>query len=412
MAGLRLKTTLATGFGQVGVPDVTLHVSRDGGRTFRETGAVPKPSTAQYTADPSVVFDRSGRLFVGYLVSGSDRDDGIFVVRSDDVGDSWAGPATRVARESRSAQGCTGHDKPYVAIGRRPPSAPRASAAEWVYVAWHTVFWAGADCTQQTPDVHAMLSRSADGGRTFSPPNALSADMPSMGAIPAVGPDGTVHVTEVFEGKESCLGSYTVDVGVKSSRDGGASFRATHALTTCMAGSPAPSAGLYYTHSLPTIAVSPRTGAVVVASVHRDGADDAVVVRAMDGRGGAWVERSRIPRLPGIVQELPWLAYSPSGRLVALYLGQAPGGLYDAYLVSSRDEGRTWTEPVRVSSLPSVGNVRSFADTWSLGHYLGLAVGTDEIAHPVWPDIRSTEGSMVNLWTRRVALVQAAPSRR
>ena len=87
--------------------------------------------------------------------------------------------------------------------------------------------------------------------------------------------------------------------------------------------------------------------------------------------------------------------------------GTPTGGLYDAYLTWSSDDGRSWSEPMKLSSVPSNGNVRSFADAWSIGHYLGLAVGRDEVAHPVWPDIRPGEASMVNIWTRPVPLRRA-----
>lgn len=403
VALLRMRTTYATGFGQAAVPDVALHLSRDGGRTFTETGVVPRPRGTSYTADPSVAFDSRGRAYVGYLASAPNTEAGIFVVRSDDGGRTWPTTATRVARETVTEESCVGHDKPYLAVGRAPARAPRGTDREWVYVSWHTNAYSDPGCeTPAATNIRPMFARSTDGGRTFSTPVELS-DTMSFAAIPAVARDGTLRVVYLESGHRSCPQSFPSEVTVLTSRDGGRTFAREAAMDVCFALPGTPTGGLYYAQSLPSIAVNPRTGGVVVSSVHRDGAADVVAVAGSDGRGG-WQERAPIPRPPHILQELPWLAYSPSGKLAAVYLGQLPGGLYDAYLAWSADDGRSWSEPVKLTSVPSVGNLRSFADQWSLGHYLGLAIGRDEVAHPVWPDIRPTEASMVNIWTRPVPL--------
>jgi len=398
---MRMRTTYQTGFGQVGVPDVELHLSTDGGRRFTRTGIVPRPKDTNYTGDPSVAFDSRGRAYVSYLASARNTEAGLFMVRSDDGGHTWPTTATRVAREIIGEDGCVGHDKPYVAVG--PPPGRRRGLPDAVYVTWHTNTYADPECTQPTaPNIRPMFARSTDGGRTFSPPVELS-DQMSFAAIPAVAPDGTLRVVYLGSGTRSCPQSYPSEVRVMTSRDGGQSFTEHVATEVCFALPGTPTGGLYYANSLPTIAINPRTGSVTVASVHRDAVTDAVVVAGSD-RGGPWAPRAAIPRPPGILQELPWLAYAPSGKLAAAYLGQAPGGVYDAYLAWSADDGRTWSEPAKLTSTPSLGNVRSFADAWSLGHYLGLAVGRDDVAHPVWPDIRPGEPTMVNIWTRPVPL--------
>ena len=403
IAVMRMRTTLQTGFGQVGLPEVELHLSRDGGRTFSRTGVVPKPQDTNYTGDPSVAFDSRGRAYVGYLASASNTEGGIFVVRSDDGGQTWPARATRVARKVITEESCTAHDKPYIGVGRAPRNAPRGTAREWVYVAWHTNAYSDAECSKSAPaDYRPMFARSTDGGRSFSTPVHLT-DRNSIAAIPAVGPDGTLHVVHLDAGDISCPQSYAAQVNVQMSRDGGRTFRESAAMDVCFALPGTPTGGVYFSQSLPSIAVNPRTGAVVVSSVHRDGPADVVTVAGSDGRGG-WAARAPVPRPPEIIQELPWLAYSPSGKLAAVYLGQLPGGLYDAYLAWSSDDGRTWSTPTKLTTVPSVGNLRSFADTWSLGHYLGLAIGRDDVAHPVWPDIRVGEASMVNIWTRPIPL--------
>ena len=405
VAALHYRTQYQTGFGRLSAPDVALFLSRDGGRTFRQTGIVPRPPKTSYTADPSVAFDSRGRAYVGYLASAPNTEAGLFVVRSDDGGETWPKTATRVARETVTEDSCFGHDKPYLTVGPAPRRAPRGTERDWVYISWHINAYSDAECAQIDAEAsRAMFARSTDGGRTFSPPVELN-DRKSWAATPAVAPDGTLHVAHLVPGGTmSCPQSWPETVVVATSRDGGASFTYTDAMEICYVLPGTPTGGIYYANSLPTIAVNPRTGAAVVASVHRDGAADVVLVAGSDGRGGRWERRTPIPRPLEVIQELPWLAYSPSGRLAAVFLGQLPGGLYDAYLAWSRDDGRTWSVPTKLTSLPSVGNLRSFADQWSLGHYLGLAVGRDEVAHPVWPDIRPGEASMVNIWTRPVPL--------
>lgn len=390
VAAMEMRSSLQTGYGQVGLPSVVLWRSTDGGASYARLGAVPLPNGTRYTADPSVAFDTRGRAYVGYLASSDTTDQGIFVVRSDDGGGTWPTAATRVARKTIGPDGCVAHDKPYLAAG----------PADAVYVSWHTNAYSDAACTQAAP-YSVLFARSADAGRTWSRPVTLASAGDPVGATPAVAPDGTLHVAYVGRG-ESCDVTDPVQVWVATSRDRGRTFRHAKALEQCFAGvAGRTDAGLWNQHSHPTIAVDPRTGAVAVASSGATATGQPVSVRVSRDRGATWQPAASVAG-PADVQAMPVLSW---GRHLALaYLQAGPGGTYTAVLRTSEDAGRSWTGASALSSLPSYGNLRPLhADTWSIGHYLGLAAGRDGRFHAAWPDVRpQAPPSQVNVWVRSV----------
>lgn len=392
VAAMEFKSFFQTGYGQIGLPSVVLWRSSDGGTSYARVGAVPMPPGTRYTGDPSVAFDGAGRAYAAYLGSSDTTDGGLFMVRSDDGGRTWPATATRVARKIIGPDGCIAHDKPYLATG------PRNA----VYVAWHTNAYHDAACTEAAP-YEVWFARSGDAGRTWSRPLVLADEGDPVGATPAVAPDGTVHVAYVRRGT-SCDGTDPVEIRVATSRDGGRSFAHARAFGQCFAGIPGRTdAGLWTQHSHPTIAVDPRTGAVAVASSGATATGQPVTVAVSRDRGRTW-QRGGSVAGPADVQAMPVLSW---GRTLAVqYLLGRPGGVYDAVLRSSDDGGRTWSAARTLTSLPSEGNLRPFhVDTWSIGHYLGLAVGPDGVAHAAWPDVRpQAPPSQVNVWVRSVRL--------
>ncbi len=180
-------------------------ISHDAGRTW-SSSRVPRPDgDAGFSADPLVFFNTDGSvLFAGLsgpqtyadfldsrdvsrrsaptieqhlagmranasAIPGLLRGDTITVSRSEDGGRTFT--STLIA-------GSPGGDKPAVAVDRSATS-PFAGS---VYVLWGDM----------SPSLRVV--RSADGGRTFTPPAVLDCWGPSQGSQLAVRPDGTVHV--------------------------------------------------------------------------------------------------------------------------------------------------------------------------------------------------------------------------
>ena len=205
---------------------------------------------------------------------------------------------------------------------------------------------------------------SADGGVTWglpigSPDAAGRASLLGSfapGVQPVVRPDGMIVIPYYDEAKISAI----------RSTDGGATY-STAALI-------APAR--YRIHStlraapLP-VAEADASGAVYVAWTdcsRRPGCsrNDVLVARSSDGV--SWSAPVRVPT-GSADAELPGLAADPTspGRLALAYYTLTSAGL-DAWFVSSRNAGATWTKPQRLSA-------RSVSLNWIAATDSGVMVG-------------------------------------
>ena len=149
--------------------------STDGGTTWTKLESSPSPPsypfclmTNSHTFQGKVEWGRDGALYYG--LDGWDTQDAprrsVFLSRSEDFGDTW----TPVPVDD--ARGTEGADQ----FDNRPlsslPVDRKSGNRDAVYLAWRRQFPG-----QTTPNAKAnaaMVSVSADGGRTFSPPFDLS----------------------------------------------------------------------------------------------------------------------------------------------------------------------------------------------------------------------------------------------
>ena len=395
-----------------GGPVVVTHLSTDGGATFRQTSVVPLPTTDSYSADPSVAYDSRGRAYVGYLGSpsggsGNYQGGGLYVARSNDGGKTWPETPIRAVAAEYEDGYCTGTDKPYLAVG----PAPRRKGnrhAQWIYLSWQELRSEGDECSfGPTASIRSriMFTRSRDGGKTFTEPVGITPLGLDFGSMPRVGPDGAVYVSYLHPaGSASCprASGGALQVVVARSTDGGTTFEKSTVSTTCSSGAVG-RGGVQIANSIPSMDIDAATGSVALSWTFTiDETRHAIATRVSRDGGRTWTEGAVV----GDITEStfsPWLAYEPGGTLSMLYLSELPGGLYDAYLVTSRDDGITWGDPIKLTSSPSFG-----AGVWggfSIGHYMGLDVGANRVAHPMWTDIRTPYPvANQNIWTRSVEI--------
>lgn len=151
------------------------YASQNGGKSFSQ-GNVPLLSPYATGADPTVAVAASGTIFFSYLGETpaycSSGHSAVLLSRSFDHGRSFGTP---VLIDANAAD-----DKPSMAV----ESEPRAPAHLFVvWTRWHNV---GSDI---------WLSRSLDGGRSFSRPIMLySSKLDNFGPTPVVGPGHRLYV--------------------------------------------------------------------------------------------------------------------------------------------------------------------------------------------------------------------------
>lgn len=381
--------------------------SKDGGRTFGTPRMMPAPPEAQREADASVGFDSRGTAFVGYLVYNPRPTDvgGIYVARSSDGATGWK--TTKVASNSLEPKshegvhvGCVFQDKSYLTVDTsKDPLTQRPR--NWVYITWQEINYADGQCTEFALE-RIMVARSTDGGRTFQAPVQISAPKKpfDFGAMPYVAPSGDLYVAYVSLGSSTCA-QYSLDIKLARSTNGGRTFaHSTAAPGICGVSRPSRTGSLYRQNSLPSLTIHPKDGTLAIAWANDDGPNQSIRIRTSRDQGRSWIDAGSISPLPGILQ-FPWLAYSPDGKILAVtYIDHVAGGVFDAYLAFSKDDARTWSEPMRLSTASSQAHAAGF-----IGDYNGMAIGRDGVAHPVWTDIRtpSPVGAQ-NIWTRPVKL--------
>ncbi|GAA2636350.1 sialidase family protein [Actinomadura fulvescens] len=308
---------------------VVLAVTRDGGRTWKRS-VVPGLTRCSggrydYVDDPMATFTRDGGLVVTGGVTMADHSSSAAVsARSDDGGRTWSGVSV-ILEEADPLRGG-------VASG---PAVPDPRDADVMYVAGPR-FPAAA----RTRNL-GWISRSTDGGRTWQPPRVVvEADEGTMvtGHRLTVLRDGTlldVHTHIRFRGGPG-LSEYTLQAA--RSTDRGRTWSAPQKIAEMKTkiAIQDPETGDHVSHTtslLSDVALDPRTGRLYVA----------------------WQDaRFNGDRVDGIA------------------------------LASSRDGGRTWSEPVKVNRTPTtapIANQQAFTVSAEVGRDGTLAVSYSDFRH-------------------------------
>ena len=275
----------------------TVVYSVDGGNTF-STADLPPVEGWRGGGDVSITFDSKGHAYLStlhfeklgstsYWAHGAGKN-GIFVRRSLDGGKSWEKTATPVKLyEGGDPNSSHMEDMPRIFADTNP----RSPYAGNLYVGW--IEW-------QLEQSVMLFARSTDGGKSFSSPMRISthAGLPRddngglVGFVGVVASDGTIYA----------IWNDGSTITFTQSHDGGQSF-------------------------------APSRVAVEVAPPYFGGAGGIPGV-------------SRVMGFPQIGVD------SRPGQGTTLYVSWSDfrNGDVDVFCASSKDQGRTWSQPVRVNS--------------------------------------------------------------
>jgi hypothetical protein len=390
--------------------------SFDGGRTWHDSGLLPGFDRYSVTSDISIAYSSSGVAYVCVLAVDG-HTNGIFVSRSDDGGRTFSSPVPVFLDSS----GATFSDKPWIAVDQ---SSGNTSGN--IYVAWNMDgsndrFRGGDPGIRRSPrteGVHMLprapigivISRSIDGGKSFSPPTQLSSFLPNfgIGAIPAVGPDGTVAVTWARMDNKS----QTVDaIEMAISHDGGLNY-SRPAVTADVHGVPDHLAnGTFRNLSLPSFAISPKNGVMVVAWSDQGSANADILSSVSRDSGLTWSVPRRVNHdhlNNGKDHFQPELAIAPDGVVTCAWFDRRHdrnNRLINEEIAQSYDDGVTFGHNFRVTQTswdPAIdAPVPDRNDTF-IGDYQALAVDNQTV-HPLWNDTQNRKTQEI-----RTAVISAS----
>ncbi len=354
-------------------------ISEDGGVTWRGQA---NGTGGNNSGDPATAIDRNGRFFVGYIAA----DDGQGVARSLNRGQTW----THV--QAATTRGASVLDKNHLWVDNSPAS-PFAGN---LYSAW-TMF-GGAN------DAEIEITRSTDGGLTWSAPLVLSRNVNALshnqGVHIQTGPNGEVYVMwaiyDAFPADETAL-------GFALSRDGGATFEPARRIITNIRGIRNSGTGKgIRTASFPVMTAdlsnSPRRGTLYAVWANRGtpgnntGNDvDGYLIKSTD-HGATWSSPVRINQdAPNLAKKhfFHWITCDPAnGNLSVIYYDDrnVSSIASETFVSNSIDGGATWLD-FRVSDVSFLPSPIPGLANGYFGDYLGIAALGGKV-YPTWTDNR------------------------
>jgi hypothetical protein len=332
-----------------------------------------KPQTAYFeplprATDPWVSFDAGGRAYqIGLSIVGETGADAISTSTSDDGGRTRSDPS-QIIRTS-DADAATGVFLDKQSITADPYHAGRAWAT-WIQgnlpgedISFSKL--AHAFSYRGTP----MVSRTTDGGQTWSTPQAITnANLYAQGNQIVVLPDGTLVDVQaiLFKGAGIQPNANSVYMAVMRSSDGGLHWSTpTKIAPIGTVGETADGQPLRVGDYIPDIAVDPNSGALYVTWADGlGGATNKIVLsRSTDG-GQHWSSPTVVSHHDSAQSFNDAVAVSNDGELAVLYYDDArndasPGIPTDVYLRHSADGGQTWSTPVLRRRLPGADGDRA-----------------------------------------------------
>jgi hypothetical protein len=372
-----------------------VYVSMDGGAIWQNiklpglgTNGEPIGAFKRVTSvgDPAIAFGKNNTVYYANIAFNRvDEADAIIVSVSHDGGLTWDRPALVAFSGGKTFF----NDK--VFVGADPNSGN-------AYISW-TRFKDNPQYGYVESPI--VVSSTADYGETWSDWVDVSGPYKyNQGSVPVVGLDGTVYIS--FEGAVAADNYLDYNIVAKST-DGGKSFSQQVVSRNVdenfpIFGGRGVLTGLHFrTNTFPALTVDRVTGKLYLAwADNRLGSYDLTSVQvfiqsSMDGV--TWTAPQQLTTAPED-KIYPWVAANGGNVIVSFYTREFAGSdslEIDYAYVKSNDGGATWSPPIRLTEESSDPGIQ-FAEGAFIGDYTGVAVGSDNVAHPIWTDFRGNPG--------------------
>lgn len=307
--------------------------SEDGGATWYADTLV---SSFGVWGDPVLISDTAGHHYYLHLSdptgenwSSTEILDRIVIQKSEDGGKTWSnGSYTGMAHPKDQ-------DKHWAVVD------PNSNA---IYITWTQFDKYGSEVIEDESNI--LFSKSVDGGESWSEAirineiagNCLDGDSTTEGAVPAVGPDGTIYVTWANQSK----------LFFDKSTDGGETWMDQDQVIAEQSGGwDIEISGVQRANGMP-VTVCDTAGNLFVNWVDdRNGNYDVWYIRSTDG-GANWSEAKRINSDTGKADQFfTWMCVDPvSNYLYAVFYDRRglEGNNTHVYMARSTDSGETWED--------------------------------------------------------------------
>ncbi|MBA2459968.1 MAG: hypothetical protein H0V43_13570 [Gemmatimonadales bacterium] len=353
-------------------------LSTNGGKSFRDGGGLPRIPTPGFfhLGDPGLAADNGGTFHFSDLCLDFGTDpvlSGICVTTGRRQGQTiaWRTPVYAASTLPDFL------DKPLIAVDPQ---------GDDVYVSY-TRFFGGGGFGQ------IELVASHDGGLTFGAPVVIQPETPGtvhQGSEPAVGPNGEVYVTW----ERDWLTSPTPDIVISRSLNGGATFSPPVVVRTItsIAFTPPPGYNRDAINDFPRIAVAqtgPHRGDVYV-TFHDAVAGSADAYLSRSSNGTSWSAPVQVNDDATDYQFWPVVAVEPGGNVDVMWYDRRldPGtAITNTFWSQSVNGGRSFRPNVRLSDAGSDWAATVSDIIPNFGDYNDIATGGNR-TYAAWGDGR------------------------
>jgi hypothetical protein len=336
--------------------------------------------------DPAIAFGKNNTVYYANIAFNRvDQSDAIVASISHDGGLTWDRPVLVAFNGAPTIF----NDK--VWVGADPNSGK-------AYISW-TRFKDNPQYGYVESPI--VMARTSDYGATWSDWVNVSGPYPyNQGSVPVVGNDGTVYVS--FESAVAAHGYDDYNVVAKST-DGGKTFSQTVVSRNVdenfpIFGGRGVLSGLHFrTNTFAALTVDRVTGRLYMAwadnSHGNSTTTSAQVFIQSSSNGVSWTAPQRITTTTED-KIYPWVAANAGNVVVSYYTREFAGSAslqIDYAYVLSHNGGATWSGSARITEESSDPGIQFTAGAF-IGDYTGVAMGSDNVAHPLWSDFRGKPG--------------------